>query len=219
MNFHIPPFRQREIGWAALPTSSPSSSAGAGAWEEVLGRASSRSACPLWPRCQRGREGAEKAKQEKRSQSHRASALMLAQKIWNPHGVCKGRSVWGCAQCQSRGGKKVNKNHRVWLAGQRVGAVTGTVDYMSCHLAVGFWTAGGISLGRIIEVNTYMLSLLVWQIYVQLGLRCSESAFGANGFKASPSNWPVKPFVSSWRYSRVVQAPRFPYISSHPASL
>lgn len=179
MNFHIPPFRQREIGWASLPTGSPSSSAGAGAWEEVLGRASSRSACPLWPRCQRGREGAEKAKQEKRSQSHRASALVFAQKIWNPHGVCKRRSVWGFEPLpKKRGGKKkVNKNHRVWLAGQRAGAVTWTVDCMSCHLAVGFWAAGGTSLGRRIEVNTYMLSLLVWQIYVQLSFRYSESAF------------------------------------------
>lgn len=218
MTFHIPPFRRREIGWASLPTGSPSSSAGAAAWEEVLGRASSRSACPLWPRCQRGREGAEKAKQEKRSQSHGASARAKDMKsTWSLQEE-KRRRVRPSPK-RRREKKKVNKNHRVWLAGQRAGAVTWTVDYMSCHLAVGFWAAGGTSLGRRNEVNTYVLSLLVLQIYVQLGFRYSESAFGANVFKASPSDWPGKPFVSSWRYSRVVHVPQFPYISRHPACL
>lgn len=165
------------------------------------------------------KEGERAQRKQSRKRDRKVTERVLAQKIWNPHGVCERRSVGGFARCQKGEEKKVNKNHRVWLAGQRAGAVTWTVDYMSCHLAVGFWAAGGTSLGRRNEVNTYVLSLLVWQIYVELSFRYSESAFGANVFKASPSNWPGKPFVSSWRYSRVVHVPQFPYISSHPACL
>lgn len=168
------------------------------------------------------KEGERAQRKQSRKRDHKVTERVrsCSRKRYEIHmEFARGEASEGAPGAKVERGKKVNKNHRVWLAGQRAGAVTGTVDYMSCHLAVGFWAAGGISLGRIIEVNTHMPSLLVWQIYVQLGFRCSESAFGANGFKASPSNWPVKPFVSSWRYSRVVQAPQFPYISSHPASL
>lgn len=124
----LSPARERLSG---VPTSNPSWT-GAGAWEEVLGHASFFSLPTLAP-LPRGRDSVEKAKQEKRSWSHRIVALATVREIWNPPGICMGAHLRVCSQ------PKITE-----LAPQRGGeAVTWTVDYMSSHLAAGLGAAGG----------------------------------------------------------------------------
>lgn len=167
MNFHIPPFRQREKGWAErrCPPAAPVLRQGLGL-ERRFWAVPSPSACPFWHGCQGGREGAEKAEQEKRSQSHRGSALVPAQKkkekLPNPHGVCERRSLFGVRPFAQRAKEKWRQISEFWPTRQRGGS-----SHMNCrflrHVAVGFLFFIFVKLqARIEEWKQILTCLVCW---------------------------------------------------------